>query len=182
MSAVTTERTHDMSAIALAVPAPERGRIRSALTGGRRKYLAIGLALLLLPGAALAAWTVSSHGRGAAKAGTLKAPTVAQGTPSDTDTLLPGGDAALTFQITNDNPLALNVASVDAGPDGVISSDQSNCPASNVSVPSLRSLNVSVPKGSSTVTIPGAIHMAADAPSSCSGVTFTPDVALGFST
>jgi hypothetical protein len=160
----------------------EPGRIRRTLLQGRRKYVAGLLALLLLPGSAYAAWTVSSHGRGAVKGGTLRAPTFGAATPSDTDTLLPSGDAALTFEVTNPNPTVLHVESLDPGPDGVISSDQSNCPAANVSIPNLRNLSIQVPRGQSTVVVPNAIHMAADAPSSCSGVSFQADASLGFST
>lgn len=167
-------------AIQSAAPARERGRIRRTLFQGRKKYLALLLALLLVPGAAYAAWTVSAHGKGAGKVGTLQAPSVSEGAPSAD--LLPGADGSATFTIVNPNPMALNVVDVDAGPDGITSSDQAACPASNLSINSLRGQTITVPKGSSTVSVPGAYHLSSSAPSSCQGVTFSADTALGFST
>lgn len=162
-------------------PAREPGRLRRTLFGGRRKYLAIGLALLLIPGSAYAAWTVTGHGKGAGKVGSLNAPQVSEGTA--VADLLPGGDGSASFHVVNGNPSTLRVTDLDPETGGsVTSSDPAACPSSNLTVNSLRSLSVPVSPGANDITVPNAYHLSVNAPSSCQGVSFSADTALGFTT
>ena len=172
-----------MSAIALdpatTIDQPRRGRVKRALFGGRRKYAALLLGLLLVPGSAYAAWTITADGVGSTKFGSLTAPTVtASATP--VGDLYPGTNGSLAVKV--DNP---NGALVVSGVAPVVGADvgQSGCPASNVTVRTLTGLSVAVPAGSNqSVTIPAAVSADPAAPQACSGASISKGVRLTFST
>src|ERR1044072_1231950 len=139
-----------MSAIALdpatTIAQPRGGRVKRALFGGRRKYAALLLGLLLVPGSAYAAWTITADGVGSTKFGSLTAPTV---TPSATPAgeLYPGTNGSLAVKV--DNP---NGALVVSGVAPVVGADvgQSGCPASNVKVRPRPRPRVAGPAGADT--------------------------------
>lgn len=140
-----------------------------------------------------AAWLISANGPGAGKIGTLNAPTVVAGAPSDTSTLLPGGTAAGTFSVTNTNDVPLTVTGTAASGTGAAAQTTgltqfTQCanavstadPVSVVTQTGLTGITVPA-KATTTVTVPGTFKLANSAPSDCQGQTFSKPVALSFS-
>lgn len=158
--------------------------IRFKLT---KKKLLVGLPLLLLlaTGAALAAWLISANGNATGKAATLSAPTVISGgTGSMTGDLFPGSRGSLNIQVTNNNPVPLQLIEVEKGTmTAPVSLDTVNCPSSNVfwgGADAPLATPVSIPTGTNTILIPAAsfaastgLMMNAAAPTGCQGVSFT---------
>jgi hypothetical protein len=121
---------------------------------------------------AYAAWSASGSGGSQAKALTAQTLTVSAGTgAADLYPGFTGGD--LYFTLTNNNPYPVTMTSMTPGT--ITSSDQANCPATNVSASgkSGLSLNVGANATSSALSITDVVSMQASAPDGCQGVTFT---------
>jgi D-arabinose 1-dehydrogenase-like Zn-dependent alcohol dehydrogenase len=86
----------------------------------------------------------------------------------------------LQFTVANPNPYSVSMTSVTYGT--VTSSDQTNCPASNLTTAANGPLGtpISVPGSGSSgaVSVPSGVTLAVSAPSACQGVTFTVAVTL----
>jgi hypothetical protein len=143
----------------------------------RKKKVAIlagALAALLAVGVAFATWTATGTGSGRATAITAQALTVTAST--GTADLYPGftqGD--LYFTVTNPNPYGVDLTNFTSG--AVTSSDQANCPASNVTVTGSGTITPTLHVNGNTTTaqtsIPNIVTMALAAPDGCQGVQFT---------
>lgn len=141
----------------------------------RQKKLVITtavLAVLFTATAAVALWNATATGSGQATATTAVSATIS--TASGDADLYPGvstGD--VSFTITNDNPYP--VVFTDMTPGAVSSSDEANCPASNVTIDPATGLDLDVGAGATTATlgIEDVVSMAEAAPDECQGATFT---------
>ena len=137
----------------------------------------LGVSLTLVGAAAYALWTSTGTGSSGAKALTAQTITVsASSGPAD---LYPGftqGD--LFFTSANTNPYPVTFTSMTPG--SITSSDQTNCPAANVSVASASGLSIVVPAGAtaSAGTVANVVTMVAGAPDGCQGVVFTISLTL----
>lgn len=136
--------------------------------------MGIGLGSTILSLVAFAAWTMNATGSVSDKALTAQTLTiVANATP--TADLYPGGNGAAQFTVTNTNPFAVTVTSITFGT--VTSSDETNCPASNLTAVSttVGSLSIAVPANGSSAaqSLSNAFLLATAAPNGCQGVTFT---------
>jgi hypothetical protein len=137
------------------------------------------LAIVLAGGVAIALWSASGSGSGTTKAITAQTLTVtAAATP--TADLFPGASGALQFTVTNPNPYPVSMTAISYG--SVTSSDQANCPASNLTLGAGGALGtpISVPASgtSGAASVPSAATLAVSAPNGCQGVTFTVAVTL----
>jgi hypothetical protein len=146
----------------------------------RKKKVAIlagALAALLAVGVAFATWTATGSGSGNAKA--LGAPaTVTVNASTGTADLYPGfTQGALYFTLTNTNPYGITFTAADFSGVTITSSDQPNCPASNVSMTSSSatglSLHVNGNATSGQESIANVVTMALAAPNGCQNVVFT---------
>jgi predicted ribosomally synthesized peptide with SipW-like signal peptide len=151
---------------------PRRRRWRLVpVAGAAAAALAAGLGV----GGAYAYFTATASGSGHAKVGSPVSVTVSATTGAAD--LLPGGTGAAYFTLHNTNPFAANFNVVAAGA-AVVSNNTGLCATSNVSIapvlPHAFSPLVTVSAGgtSGTESIPGLVKLAANAPSSCQGVTF----------
>jgi hypothetical protein len=147
----------------------------------KRKFVvlaAITGLLTLGAGIAFAAWTASGAGTGraAATSAALVTVSVASGVPD----LYPGAsDGDLYFSLDNPNPYPVTFTAMAPGAGGVVSSDEENCPATNVSLAPTSSITVAVGAGATTSTsIVDVVSMAEGAPDGCQGVTFDFSVML----
>ena len=92
--------------------------------------------------------------------------------------LLPGDAGAVYFTVHNANPFSATFAQVDSGAT-VVSDNTGLCPSSDVSIaqtlPYTFSPAIAVSPGgtSGSRSISGLVELAANAPGSCQGVTFT---------
>jgi hypothetical protein len=129
-------------------------------------------AVMATAGAAFAMWSSSGTGSGNAKALTAQTITVTAATGAAD--LYPGftlGD--VFFTSANTNPYPVTYTSMTSGT--VTSSDQANCPASNVTVANASGLSLLVPAGATAQagTIANVVTMAGAAPDGCQNVVFT---------
>jgi hypothetical protein len=141
----------------------------------KSKKLIAGLmvgAAMATAGAAFAMWSSTGVGSGNAKALTAVNITVTAATGAAD--LYPGftqGD--VFFTSANTNPYPVTYTSMTSGT--VTSSDQTNCPATNVTVANASGLSLLVPAGATAQagTIANVVTLAAAAPDGCQGVVFT---------
>ena len=144
-------------------------RKKLVITGAVTAVLALGA------GIAYALWSGEGTGSGRARATVAVGATLA---PADgTPDLYPGftgGD--LYFTIDNPNPYQITFTDMTAG--AVTSSDETACPAANVTVTSpVTGLSLVAPPGTSgQLSITDVVSMSPDAPDGCQGVAF--DIAL----
>lgn len=140
----------------------------------RKKLLIVlvGVAVLAVGGVAYALWSADGSGNGTAQARTATTISLDVDTSKAAD-LYPGFTGGnIYFKASNTNPYAVTFTSFTAGT--IVSSDPTNCPASNVSVSS-GPISIPVAAGASSVDeeIDGVVSMDAAAPDGCQGVTFT---------
>jgi hypothetical protein len=168
-------------------------RITSLVGTRRRKIglLAI-LAVLICAAVAIAAWNVSSQGRGKGKGGRLVAPTITMPTSAELAAvegdLLPGGLGSMWVEITNPNTRTVYVHNAYAANHNprVHSDDATNCDSTFVSLnpgfTNFPGINYTaadgippIPAGASDVLVklPRVIQMAENAPDGCQDVTFS---------
>jgi hypothetical protein len=147
----------------------------------RRKKLVIalaGVAVLVLGGIAYALWTANGTGSGSAKARTAATITLTA-SASPTADLYPGfAGGNIYFTATNSNPYDVTFDSFTVGT--IVSSDPTNCPASNVTVDDSGAIDVAAGANTTDVAeeIDGVVSMDSGAPDGCQGVTFTIPLAL----
>ncbi|MDQ1422836.1 MAG: hypothetical protein QOD72_334 [Acidimicrobiaceae bacterium] len=132
----------------------------------------VGAAVVGVGGLAMALWTSTGTGSGNAKA--LAAVNITVTAATGAADLYPGftqGD--VFFTSANTNPYPVTFASMTSGT--VTSSDQTNCPAANVTVGTASGLSLLVPAGATAQagTIANVVTMSASAPDGCQGVVFT---------
>jgi hypothetical protein len=141
----------------------------------KRKKLFVALAtvgVLVVGGIAYALWSADGEGSGTAKARTAETITLNVDTSKAAD-LYPGFTGGnIYFTATNTNPYDVTFDAFTTGT--IVSSDPTNCPASNVSV-TPGTISVSVAAGATDVDkqIDDVVSMDSDAPDGCQGVTFT---------
>jgi hypothetical protein len=138
------------------------------------------LAVLALTacGAGLAAWLTQGSGTGSARVGTMQALTFAEASPAGATPVYPGGDGDLVVSVTNPNgPLTLTSVQSDTtvtaqNPNGWSAADvtDGSCSGGYATV-SATGLSVPVASGTSTITVPAAVHLGLSAPSACQGHT-----------
>ena len=150
-------------------------------TSPRRILVTASLALgALFIGVAFAAWTATGTGSGTAKAISGSSSTVTTDAAGAVADLYPGFNAGTVyFQVDNPNPYPVRFTTMTAG--AVTSSDEANCPASNVTVANKSGLTIDVPANTTTAvsrTVTNAVSMASAAPDGCKGQTFTIAVSL----
>lgn len=157
----------------------------------RRKVLATFMTCLIagLGAVALAAWLTDGTGEGTTKVGNLSAPTVSpDGSGSGFTGCLPGGDCAGKFSVKNDNNVDLVVTGIDpaVGSADTGTTNQPACPYTEITTNSKTGLvnqGYTAPANSTTtITVPGAYKLAADAPSVCQGALLTRGATLHFTT
>lgn len=140
----------------------------------KQAAIVIGTAAVALAtyGAVSALWSANATGTSQSKA--LTAQTITATASTATADLYPGftgGDVFLNLANTNPYPVQFTAMV----PGTVTSSDQTNCPASNVTVAGKTGLALNVPaNGSATAqTIADVVTLASAAPDGCQGVTFS---------
>jgi hypothetical protein len=125
--------------------------IRRTLFGGKRKYLAIGFAVLALPGSAMAAYILSATGNGQTTGtlGTAGTQAVTVTVTANLDGLSPGNSVPY---VVNAKDAGANGARVASAPSiQVTTSDMTACPASNFAVnPTAMTYPVTVPAAPSS--------------------------------
>jgi hypothetical protein len=147
----------------------------------KRRVIGAVAVLMLAAGVAAAAWFVVGHGQGATGIGTLQTPTVAPSSSYPSDCFA-GQDCVAHVVITNNNPSALVLTASAAGAAPGDTSSITNCDWQNVSVVPLTGLSIAIPVGSTEIAIPGALHLASSAPSSCQGQHVSRALDLTFAT
>ncbi len=151
-------------------------RLSGSRDFSRRKKAAILLGTAAVAfatyGAVSALWSANATGSSQSKALTAQAVTATAATA--TADLYPGfsgGD--VFFSLSNTNPYPIQFTAMTPGT--VTSSDQTNCPASNVTVNGKTGLALNVPANGSAngQTITDVVTLAGAAPDGCQGVTFS---------
>ena len=139
-----------------------------------KKFVAASItgAAAVLGGAAFAMWSSTGVGPGNAKA--LSAVNITVSAATGAADLYPGftqGDVFFTSANTNPYPVTFTSMS----PGTITSSDQTNCPASNLTVSTASGLSLLVPAGATATpgTIADVVTLASTAPNGCQGVVFT---------
>jgi hypothetical protein len=148
------------------------------MSSKRKRLVVAGCVVAAFAGAgavAYAEWSGSAAGSGRARATTVVQATLtaANGAPD----LFPGfTDGDVYFTVTNPN--AFGITYTDMTATTVTSSDETACPASNVTIEPATGLSlVSPPSATSeTLSITDVVSMSVDAPDGCQGVSF--DIAL----
>jgi hypothetical protein len=140
----------------------------------RHRRIFVGLVLLVLAfgGVAVALWSSSGGGTGEARALAGEELTVTAST--GTADLFPGfKEGDIYFAADNPNPYAVTFTSFQEA--GISSSDERNCPASNVTVDSSAAIGVVVSANASgeALSIADVVTMSSLAPDACQGVAFT---------
>jgi hypothetical protein len=157
-------------------------RMLKTLFSGKRKYAAIGLAVLVIPSSAMAAWFITAHGQANAHIGRLQAPTVVQGQPP-AGSMLPGQTGPGAFAVTNPNSSALEVYATAVGDGTAITYNDEDCPASNITaVATTLATPITIPPGTTQIVVPDTVKLSANAPTGCQGRDLSVDVELKFRT
>ncbi len=162
------------------------GRERLAGWSARTRRImatAVLLAMICLGGIALAYWSASGVGTGAATTGTVSAVTLSPGTPSST--LYPGGQADVTLVVSNPNTTALTIGSlvldptqgaggfaVDAAHSGCDLSALSFTTQSNAGAGWRVLAKVGAVNGALSIDLPNALAMTVGAADACQGAQF----------
>ncbi|MDP9222338.1 MAG: hypothetical protein M3P18_00500 [Actinomycetota bacterium] len=142
----------------------------------RKSLVTSGLALgAVFVGVAFAAWTVTGSGSGSAKSIGGSSSTITTDATAAVADLYPGYTAGTVyFKVDNPNPYPVRFTAMTAG--AVTSSDQTNCPASNVTAADKTGLTIDVPANTTTAvsrTVTNAVSMSSAAPDGCKSQTFT---------
>jgi len=148
----------------------------------KRKFVVLAAATAILTlgaGIAFAAWTATGEGTGRATA--MNASVVTVNAASGAPDLYPGFDAGdLYFTLDNPNPYPVTFTAMVPGPDGIVSSDEDNCPGSeNVTIVATSNFTVAGDADSTTAaSIPDVVSMDDEAPDGCQNQTFDISVVL----
>ena len=141
----------------------------------KMKVAAVAITAVAVIGGSMAYALWSSTGLGSGNAKALSAVDVTVTAATGAADLYPGfADGDVHFTLTNTNPYAIDFASMTPGT--ITSSDETNCPASNLTVDTVASgLGLSVAANASNVanSIPDVVTLDSDAPNGCQDVTFT---------
>jgi hypothetical protein len=146
----------------------------------RARLVVAGLVLALLGVAvAVAAWTSSGSGPGAAQAGTAAGVTLAAGTPSAS--LVPTASADVATVISNSNSYKVHVSSIaldsSQGTNGfAVDAGHSGCNLAALSYSTQTNGGAGwdvTAGGNSSLDLSGAISMSNAAVDACQGATFT---------
>ncbi len=148
------------------------------------KAFAVGTAIATLTagGVALASWLVGGTGTAYSKAGTLQALSTVDVSATISGDLYPGGSGAATVKVHNPNPIPL-VVTAATGNGSITSSDNANCPGSNLTFTDQTGLSIDIPAGGDAQQVfANAAQLSANAPNACQGVTFMIPVSVQGST
>ena len=139
------------------------------------RLAATAVAVSLGSGTAYAYFTSSASGHASASTGTMQTVTVAAtaGTPSST--LVPGGTADVSLEVTNPNSYTVTLVSVTGS--GAITASNS-CSPTGVTFSNRSGLSISVPSGTSQVHLPAAAAMSSASANACQGATFSIPVTI----
>jgi hypothetical protein len=144
--------------------------------------MALGLAVpsLVLSGVAYAFWSASGSGAGTVKA-TSAVPLTVTSIATPLADLFPGKTDDLGFTVTNTNGYRVSLTTLTAI--SVTSSDQTACPASNITLSASPGYTLPTPvnvaaNSSAGGTLSGLVTMATSAPDGCQGKTFTVNLAF----
>ncbi len=151
----------------------------TARIGSRLAIVTAAATVGVVAGAtAFAWWSTTGAATGSASTGAVVSLTTTASTPSGT-TLLPGGSAPLVLTVTNPNPMAVVVTSVqlDTTRSVTASGATGSCTSPPLSVAAATSVTLG-PGATTTVTVPTAVSLGASAASGCQGATFTIPVTL----
>jgi ferric-dicitrate binding protein FerR (iron transport regulator) len=152
-----------------------------------RNRLAVGaivVAVVCAGGVALAYWTASGIGSGAATTGSAAAVTLNPGSP-DLD-LYPGGQADVTLAVSNPNTTALIIGSLVLDPTQgtggfAVDAGHSSCDVSTLSFTTQTNAGagwqvpakIGTTNGVLAVDLPNALAMTLDASNACQGAQFS---------
>lgn len=154
----------------------------------RVSAIALFLAVALAGGVAAAAWLVTGTGAASSQAASAVSLTVTAGSP--TASLYPKPAAgyaspsvgAVVALVDNPNPFPVRLTNVTFGAVSATPLPGRVCAASNVVAPAPVTLAtpVTLPANSTatTVTVPGALEMIANADNGCQGASFSVQVTL----
>jgi hypothetical protein len=122
-------------------------------------------------GGAYALW--SSTGSGSGNASSLTAQNVSVAAVTGAADLYPGASGSVSFTLNNTNPYPVVFDAMEPGT--VTSSNEVDCPASNVTVDGATGLNLAVGANSTSapLSIANAVTMSELAPDGCQGIVFT---------
>ena len=132
---------------------------KTAVVGGT-------VAVLLAGGVAFAAWTSTGSGTGSATAGSAVELTVAG---NEATGLYPTGTVAGTVTVTNPNPYAVTISSIDFTG---ATTEADGCEASTVTVADLSGLSEVLTASGGDHTFAVEVSMSNDATDECQGATF----------
>ena len=144
-----------------------------------RTRLAVALALiavLIAGGVTLGSWAVgSAPGNGYAKATSGSNLTLSDASASTTAQLYPGGSGDVVVKVTNPNPFAVTIGSVDGTGAAITSDKGATCDASTgVAFANQDTLSVLVGAGQTrTFVLTGAASMDNTAAQACENAVFT---------
>lgn len=139
-------------------------------------------ATLLAGGVAYAYWSTTGTGSGTAGSGTPQPVVITSTGVANPADLLPGGVGAVgvkadnTVSGANGNSFSVQLNKVTAL--SVTSSDQTSCPAANVTANQTLPYTLAAPitvggNSTTTTTIAGLVKMSSTAPDGCQGKTFS---------
>jgi hypothetical protein len=146
------------------------------LRNRRARVAAIITVGFVAAGAAVAAWTILANGNGAARVGTIEAPSVTRG--QEVADLFPGSSptGSIGFVVSNPNGFALTLTQVQQNG----SATGVGCDGALISLPT-KALSIPIPPGSTDLLIEDAVQLADSAPTSCQGASVTVPSRLTFS-
>jgi hypothetical protein len=139
----------------------------------RKKKIVIGIVTVITLGAGAAAALWSASGTGSGTARSVSAQTITVTASTGAADLFPGSTGGdVHFTLNNPNPYPVTFTSLTAGT--ITSSDQTACPAANVSVPPASGFAVTVGANTTaTQSIPNVVTMDIGAPDGCQAKAFT---------
>jgi hypothetical protein len=116
--------------------------------------------------------STGSPGRGAV--GSLTAPSVTQAADSTGTECLPGQLCSMKVTVNNPNSATLTLTGVSYGSLSTVfqkpfGTTDASCPGTNGAVHNLTGLSISIPAGTTTVTLPGVYTLSGSAPTACMG-------------
>lgn len=147
---------------------PRRAWRHAAAVVGATTAVTLGLG----SGAAWAYFDASGTGTGHAAVGTIKPLSLLFAAGSPGDSLFPGGSADLHLDVTNPNSYPVTIIGLHQT--GIVTvSGGNDCDAANASLTlPTASLDIPIPPGSSSVTVPTGISMGTSAFSGCQNASF----------
>jgi hypothetical protein len=149
----------------------------------RRALVAAAVLALGAAAVAYAVWTVNSDGQGAARTGSLVAPTLTAPTEAQMTgtTCTPGNTCTVEFLVTNPNgPLVLTAIQPNPATDGP--DPRPTCSNGTLTIENVGGLSIPIPNGATQITVPNGARLAANAPTDCQNARYVKGARGSFST